>query len=94
MTKNEARQRRKIRIRKKISGTAERPRLVLFRSNLHMYAQVVDDLTGATLAATSTLVLSKGGEKVKFTIPYVVTSPDFVRINGVPYLTSEETEGL
>ena len=64
MTKNEARQRRKIRIRKKISGTAERPRLVIFRSNLHMYAQVVDDLTGATLAATSTLVLSKGGEKV------------------------------
>ena len=63
MTKNEARQRRKIRIRKKISGTAERPRLVIFRSNLHMYAQVVDDLTGATLAATSTLVLSKGGEK-------------------------------
>ena len=56
MTKNEARQRRKIRIRKKISGTAERPRLVIFRSNLHMYAQVVDD--------TSTLVLSKGGEKV------------------------------
>ena len=47
MTKNEARQRRKIRIRKKISGTAERPRLVIFRSNLHMYAQVVDDLTGA-----------------------------------------------
>lgn len=44
MTKNEARQRRKIRIRKKISGTAERPRLVIFRSNLHMYAQVVDDL--------------------------------------------------
>ena len=64
MTKNEARQRRKIRIRKKISGTAERPRLVIFRSNLHMYAQVVDDLTGATLAATSTLVLSI--EKVVF----------------------------
>lgn len=53
----------KIRIRKKISGTAERPRLVIFRSNLHMYAQVVDDLTGATLAATSTLVLSKGGKR-------------------------------
>ena len=63
MTKNEARQRRKIRIRKKISGTAERPRLVIFRSNLHMYAQVVDDLSGTTLAATSTLVLSKGEEK-------------------------------
>ena len=91
MTKNEARQRRKIRIRKKISGTAERPRLVIFRSNLHMYAQVVDDLTGATLAATSTLVLSKGGEKVKFTIPYVVTSPDFVRINGVARLAKEKS---
>lgn len=63
MTKNEARQRRKIRIRKKISGTAERPRLVIFRSNLHMYAQVVDDLTGATLAATSTLVFSKAGKR-------------------------------
>lgn len=64
MTKNEARQRRKIRIRKKISGTAARPRLVIFRSNLHMYAQVVDDEAGSTLVSTSTLLLSKGGEKV------------------------------
>lgn len=63
MTKNEARQRRKIRIRKKISGTAERPRLVVFRSNLHMYAQVVDDMTGSTLVAASTLTLSRKGEK-------------------------------
>ncbi len=37
---------------------------MIFRSNLHMYAQVVDDLAGVTLAATSTLALSKGGEKV------------------------------
>ncbi len=64
MSKNESRQRRKIRIRKKISGTAERPRLVVFRSNAHMYAQVVDDAAGATLAATSTLTLSKSQEKV------------------------------
>lgn len=63
MTKNEARQRRKIRIRKKISGTAERPRLVIFRSNLHMYAQVVDDLTGATLAATSTWFSPRAGKR-------------------------------
>ena len=62
MTKNEARQRRKIRIRKKISGTAERPRLVIFRSNLHMYAQVVDDLTGATLAATSPWFSPRAGK--------------------------------
>ncbi len=64
MSKNDARKRRKIRIRKKISGTHERPRLVVFRSNLHIYAQVVDDLTGTTLAAASTLGLSKGGEKL------------------------------
>ncbi|MBO4311940.1 MAG: 50S ribosomal protein L18 [Desulfovibrionaceae bacterium] len=65
MTKNEARQRRKIRIRKKISGTSERPRLVVFRSNTHMYAQVVDDTAHVTLASASTLSLSKGGEAVR-----------------------------
>ena len=65
MGKNEARQRRKIRIRKKITGTPERPRLVVFRSNLHIYAQMVDDSTGATLVCASSLVLSKGGEKVR-----------------------------
>lgn len=56
-SKNEARYRRKIRIRKKISGTADRPRLVVFRSNLHLYAQIVDDESGSTLASTSTLTL-------------------------------------
>ena len=64
MTKEESRQRRKIRIRKKIAGSAERPRLVVFRSNMHLYAQIVDDTTHATLVSASTLVLSKGGEKV------------------------------
>lgn len=62
-SKNDTRKKRKIRIRKKISGTASRPRLVVFRSNLHIYVQVVDDISGATLAATSTLALSKGGDK-------------------------------
>ena len=59
ITKKEARQRRKIRIRKKISGDAERPRLVVTRSNTHMYAQIVDDATGVTLVAASTLSLRK-----------------------------------
>lgn len=62
MSKEAARQRRKVRIRKKISGTAERPRLVVYRSNLHLYAQLVDDNSGVTLAATSTLSLKKAGE--------------------------------
>ena len=59
MTKEEARQRRKVRIRKKIQGNSERPRLVVFRSNMHIYAQIVDDTQGKTLAGTSTLALKK-----------------------------------
>ena len=49
------RERRKLRIRKKIEGTAEQPRLSVFRSAKHIYAQVVDDRTGVTLAHASTL---------------------------------------
>ena len=63
VTKEAARHRRKVRIRKKISGTPERPRLVVFRSNLHIYAQLVDDTTGSTLASASTLTLLKGEGK-------------------------------
>jgi large subunit ribosomal protein L18 len=46
---------KKIRIRKTVMGTDERPRLVVFRSSGHMYAQVVNDITGTTLAAASSL---------------------------------------
>jgi large subunit ribosomal protein L18 len=49
------RERRKLRIRKKISGTGERPRLTVFRSAKHIYAQVIDDATGKTLVHASTL---------------------------------------
>lgn len=49
------RERRKLRIRNKISGTPERPRLTVFRSLSHIYAQVIDDVAGKTLAHTSTL---------------------------------------
>lgn len=50
-----ARLKRKRRIRQKIFGTPERPRLNVFRSSGHMYAQVIDDLNGVTVAAASTL---------------------------------------
>lgn len=53
--KNAARQRRHLRVRKKVSGTSERPRLCVFRSIKHMYAQVIDDVSGVTLASASTL---------------------------------------
>ncbi len=47
------RKRRKARIRKKVTGTGDRPRLTVFRSNKHIYAQVIDDATGRTLVAAS-----------------------------------------
>jgi large subunit ribosomal protein L18 len=50
-----ARQRRHLRLRKKITGTAVRPRLVVTRSSRHMVAQVVDDTVGKTVASASTL---------------------------------------
>jgi len=55
LSKVEARQRRKKRVRKKIFGTPERPRLCVFRSNRHIYAQIIDDTKGITLASASTL---------------------------------------
>jgi large subunit ribosomal protein L18 len=49
-----ARERRHRRVRKKIRGTPDRPRLAVFRSNKHVYAQVIDDVNGVTIAAAST----------------------------------------
>ena len=53
--KNKTRQKRHHRIRNKISGTAECPRLSVFRSNTNIYAQLIDDVAGVTLASASTL---------------------------------------
>ncbi len=49
----EARRRRHVRVRKSVVGTSSRPRLAVFRSNRYLYAQVIDDKTGRTLAAAS-----------------------------------------
>ena len=49
-----ARKRRHLRIRNKVAGTVEMPRLTVFRSNKHMYAQIIDDVAGHTLCASST----------------------------------------
>jgi large subunit ribosomal protein L18 len=58
MTKREARMRRHRRVRGKVAGTAERPRLVVFRSNRGIFAQLVDDGSGRTLASASWTALS------------------------------------
>jgi len=63
-----ARAKKKARIRGKISGTAERPRLAVFRSDKHIYAQVIDDVKGATLVACSTVekdIAAQIGEMTK-----------------------------
>ncbi len=53
--RSEVRKKKHMRIRSRFSGTAERPRLAVFRSNKHMYAQLIDDVAGCTLAAASTV---------------------------------------
>ncbi|WP_126424807.1 50S ribosomal protein L18 [Brevibacillus marinus] len=53
--KNKARKKRHLRIRKRLSGTAARPRLNVFRSSKHIYAQLIDDATGHTLVSASSL---------------------------------------
>jgi large subunit ribosomal protein L18 len=54
-TKDDRRQRIKYRIRRRVTGTVERPRLTVFRSVTHMYVQVVDDMSGRTIASASTV---------------------------------------
>ena len=54
-SRKEVRVKKHMRIRNRFSGTAERPRLCVFRSNNHMYAQIIDDTVGNTLVSASTL---------------------------------------
>ena len=54
-SRKEVRAKKHMRIRNRLSGTAQRPRLAVFRSNNHMYAQIIDDTVGNTLVAASTL---------------------------------------
>jgi len=68
--RREARLRRKKRVRKKVRGVPERPRLCVFRSTKHIYAQIIDDTTGKALVATSSLsknisekIAGKGGNR-------------------------------
>ena len=65
LTKSERRQRIKFRIRKIVSGTAAKPRLSVFRSNKEIYAQIIDDVNGVTLAAASSREAGAKGTKIE-----------------------------
>lgn len=64
-TSQELRARRHARVRRKVSGTAVRPRLAVFRSNKHAVVQLIDDDKGVTIAAVSTIADGKTGSKVE-----------------------------
>ncbi|WP_203364241.1 50S ribosomal protein L18 [Bacillus sp. REN10] len=65
--KNKTRKKRHARVRAKINGTESRPRLNIFRSNKHLYAQVIDDMNGVTLASASTIEKDFGLESTSNT---------------------------
>src|SRR3954454_15440793 len=66
------RRRRRLHVRRGITGTPERPRLTVFRSSKHIYAQLIDDLSGVTLAAASSLV-----EDVQAALPQSKTAQPY-----------------
>ncbi len=65
LSKNDKRLKRKVRIRKRVTGTEERPRLCVFRSAKHIYAQIIDDTIGKTIVSASTIEKEfvKAGDK-------------------------------
>ena len=83
-----ARQRRHIRVRKHVSGTPVRPRLNVFRSSSHIYAQVIDDVAGRTLAAASDidkdiLAATRGKTKTERAIAVGTAVAERAKANGV-----------
>ena len=62
-TQQELRARRHARVRRKVVGTSERPRLAVFRSSKHIYVQLIDDSAGTTIASASTIADSLSGSK-------------------------------
>ncbi|NDK09209.1 50S ribosomal protein L18 [Candidatus Gracilibacteria bacterium] len=68
LQKLQNRLRRKARVRSLISGTSERPRLSIFRTTTHIYAQIIDDVTGKTLASSSDLKIDSKASKTELAI--------------------------
>jgi len=60
ISRAESRKRRQARVRRKVTGTADRPRLCVFRSSKHIYAQIIDDTQSVTVASASTQIVNLG----------------------------------
>lgn len=86
LSKTEQRTRRHRRIRAKISGTAERPRLAVFKSNSFIYAQLIDDTKGSTLVSSSDMGL-KGAKKG-------MTKTERAKLAGIALAKSAKDKGL
>ena len=86
-TKDDRRQRIRYRIRRRVSGTVERPRLTIFRSVAHMYVQVVDDSTGTTIASASTVEPS-----VKGALPKKVTGGNIAGAKAIGKAIAERLQ--
>ena len=63
--KRQARLRRHHRVRRRVAGVSERPRLAVFRSNRYIYAQIIDDVTGRTVASAGSLAVPGEGDKTQ-----------------------------
>ncbi|XP_066350522.1 large ribosomal subunit protein uL18c-like [Miscanthus floridulus] len=74
---------RHVRLRKKVSGTTERPRLSVFRSNKHLYAQVIDDTEQCTLASASTMHKTLSKELEYLAGPTIGPSTGVLRVQSV-----------
>ncbi len=83
------RARRRARIRSKISGTAERPRLAVFRSNKHVYAQLIDDVKGVTLVAASE-TKAKTGKAKKGDSPFAKVAAAYAVGEAIGTLAKEK----
>lgn len=84
-----ARLKRKSRVRKKVKGTAEKPRLNVFRSNKHMYVQVIDDVAGKTLVAASTL-----SEEIKVKTPEEGGKKSYAKEVGLLIAQKAKAQGI
>ena len=87
INKSDKRMRLKVKIRSKISGTSECPRLSVFRSNKFIYAQVIDDLTGKTLTEASDIKMQKGTkiERAKEVGKMIAEACAKIKINKVVF---------